>query len=397
MAQTVVILGASVRAAAQSALRAGFTPWAADLFADADLCAVAEAHQVDDYPEGLAAAAAAAPGGPWMYTGALENRPELVRRIRVARTLWGNPAEVLYQVRDPWQVRRALVAAGISCPRLAETAAGLPIDGSWLCKPLAGSGGAGIHAWRGRPPYRSGRFASVQPGGVGQAGCPSPPRRVYFQERIGGRACSAVFVGAAGRAVLLGITRQLIGTRRWHAKPFHYAGSIGPLPLAKPLAEQFERIGQTLAGQFGLVGVFGVDAVVAGRRVWPVEVNPRWTASVEVLERALGLPVFAWHAAACSRGELPTGPVGGVRPPRYVGKAVLFASKALRVTEAFSQWARPLWAGPDWPQLADIPATGVRIAPGRPVLTAFAQGTSQAAVLDDLARRLAQIEGQLTS
>lgn len=396
MAPTVLILGASVRAAAQSALRAGFKPWAADLFADADLCAVANARQVEHYPHGLAAAAASAPAAPWMYTGALENWPDLVQRISADRPLWGNSADVLRQVRDPWRVRRALVAAGIACPLLSRNPEGLPADGSWLCKPLRGSGGAGIFAWRGEWPWP--RTGPVPPGAPfqGQAGG-APTGLVYFQQRIRGKACSAVFVGAAGRSVLIGITRQLVGTRWAHAKPFHYAGSVGPLPALGPVARQFQRIGQALAGAFGLVGVFGVDAVVARGRVWPVEVNPRWTASLEVLERAWAVPGFAWHAAACSGNVLPENCAKDFPPAPQVGKAVLFAPGEVRVTEAFAQWAQPKWAGPRWPELADVPAPGTRIAPGRPVLTVFAQGASQAAVLEHLACRLAEVEVRLTS
>src|SRR3954451_15729091 len=82
----VLILGASARAAAWSALRAGLSPSAADLFADRDLAAVALCRQVRraDYPEGLIGASEFMPPSPWFYTGALENRPGLVSRL--ART-----------------------------------------------------------------------------------------------------------------------------------------------------------------------------------------------------------------------------------------------------------------------------------------------------------------------
>lgn len=396
VARTVVILGASVRAAAQSALRAGFTPWGADMFADADLCAVADARRVENYPEGLAAAAEMAAAAPWIYTGGLENRPELVERITLLHPLWGNPAQVLRRVRDPWQLREVLVAAGIACPALARTAEGLPTDGSWLRKPLGSSGGTGIVAWRGKGQSMRAGTAAPEAAYKGVTGGGTWAGRGYFQQRIRGRSCSAVFVAAGGRAALLGITRQLVGTRWANAKPFRYAGSIGPLATVGPIARQFQRIGQVLAEQFGLVGVFGVDAVMAQGRVWPVEVNPRWTASVEVLERAWELPVFAWHAAACSIGALPAEWPAGSRPKAWIGKAILFAPVEIRVRERFARWARPLWAGRPWPDLADVPAPGTRIPAGRPVLTAFARGANQAAVVESLARRLAEVEARLT-
>src|SRR5437588_10415493 len=94
-------LGASTRAAAFSALRAGLGPWCADLFADADLqarCPVFRSAP-GSYPQGFVKAAEQGPPGPWLYTGGLENRPALVRQIAAMRPLWGNDEEVLRKVR----------------------------------------------------------------------------------------------------------------------------------------------------------------------------------------------------------------------------------------------------------------------------------------------------------
>lgn len=76
----VILLGASTRAAAVSARRAGWTPWCADLFADADLQRIAAFRKValETYPRGLLDALADAPPGPVVYTGALENWPNLI-------------------------------------------------------------------------------------------------------------------------------------------------------------------------------------------------------------------------------------------------------------------------------------------------------------------------------
>src|SRR5437660_693977 len=86
----LLIVGASARAAAFSALRAGLEPWCLDQFADADLCARCPAVLVRPrlYPRGLVALARKAPPGPWLYTGGLENRPRLVRRLTRERPLW---------------------------------------------------------------------------------------------------------------------------------------------------------------------------------------------------------------------------------------------------------------------------------------------------------------------
>ena len=80
--ESVVIFGASVRAAAFSALRAGLRPWCCDLFADADLVCRCDAVRLSGrYPDTFADLVGAEVAGPWMYTGGLENHPDLVRRM----------------------------------------------------------------------------------------------------------------------------------------------------------------------------------------------------------------------------------------------------------------------------------------------------------------------------
>src|SRR5437660_22838 len=110
----VILIGASTRAAAMSARRAGWTPWCADLFADADLQPIATVHKVsvEAYPQGLFDALANAPHAPLIYTGALENRPDLIARID--RPLWGNPPEVLRAIRSPSRWTQCLHARGVS-------------------------------------------------------------------------------------------------------------------------------------------------------------------------------------------------------------------------------------------------------------------------------------------
>ena len=96
-AATVILVGGSVRAAAFSALRAGLTPWCLDLFADVDLQAAATVGRLpfSDYPQCLPAQLANAPPGPIVYTGGLENFPQLIETIAKDRPLWGNDAEAL--------------------------------------------------------------------------------------------------------------------------------------------------------------------------------------------------------------------------------------------------------------------------------------------------------------
>src|SRR5262249_25634739 len=62
-----------------------------------------------------------------------------------------------------------------------------------------------------------------------------------------------------------------------------------------------DAIGRLLVKSLGLRGLFGVDFVLEGGRPWVVEVNPRYTASVEILELAGHRSFLREHAAAFDR------------------------------------------------------------------------------------------------
>src|ERR671939_584265 len=98
--ERILIFGASARAAACSALRAGLKPWCADLFADADLRARCPVLRLaGKYPEGFLDLLDLSVPGPWLYTGALENHRSLVSKMAARRPLWGNDAATLERAR----------------------------------------------------------------------------------------------------------------------------------------------------------------------------------------------------------------------------------------------------------------------------------------------------------
>jgi predicted ATP-grasp superfamily ATP-dependent carboligase len=375
--EPLLIFGASARAAAFSALRADLRPWCADLFGDRDLRArscFAFRAQADLYPDCFSDLSRQAPPGPWMYTGALENRRGLVRTLAQARPLWGNGVDVLRKVRSPHFLFQLFRDADISSPRCYRRAEGVPHDGSWLAKPLAGAGGTGIRFSDGKQVADS--------------------KRHYFQEYVEGDPFAAVYLGDGREARLLGITRQLVGETWLHAAPFHYCGSVGPLDLPRGVCRSLARIGSVLARGCGLRGLFGVDGVLRDGIPWPVEVNPRYTASVEVLEYARGIPALALHRgvfdAAAPRPKMSTTD----RPAAVIGKAILFAKAALVFPPA-GPWQTVLEQPGDigeMPEYADIPAAGERIPVGGPILTLFARAASVAACLNQLRRQAANLD-----
>jgi predicted ATP-grasp superfamily ATP-dependent carboligase len=376
--QSLLIFGASARAAAFSALRAGFRPWCADLFADADLHRRVPAMQLPGrYPDGFLDLIDVELPGPWMYTGGLENRPFLVAKMARRRPLLGNDQAALLSARSPFTLAQILVKARLPGPAVWGPGDRFPPRGHhWLIKPLAGSGGAGI------------RYLDDESGNA-----KLQPDRCYVQEFVEGDSRAAVFVGDGRAACLLGVTRQLVGKAWLNAAAFHYCGSIGPLPLTATEQASLERPGAAVASGCGLRGLFGVDGIWRRGALWPVEVNPRYTASVEVLEYATGLRSLALHEQVFAKGGLPAQPArvaNGV-----VGKAVVFARGRLNFP-ATGPWLAALDTPIDeLPAYADIPPPGTPIKPGQPVLTVFARANTVDACENGLREIAARVDRDL--
>jgi predicted ATP-grasp superfamily ATP-dependent carboligase len=391
MNNNLLIFGASTRAAAFSALRAGLSPWCADLFADADLHARCPAMRLParTFPDGFLYLVDSELKGPWMYTGGLENHVELIETFSLSHPLWGNRALAIDLARDPNHIAATLQSAGLSAPTVLTAAGAPPRSGRWLVKPRAGAGGAGIRFFADPNECMRGR------GGRVRAGMREIYRNVldilhlnwsrfYLQEFIEGTSCSAVYVGDVGRFRFLGATRQLVGTEWLHAKSFAYCGSIGALELSDAAHDAFERLGNELVRACHLRGLFGVDCILRDGIPWPVEVNPRYTASVELLEYGAGVAAMALHRAVFERDA----PTAHAKPPAagVVGKAILFARQPLRFPND-GPWLPTLRSpGPidEMPAFADIPHAGEHIEARRPILTFFTRATSESACLDQL-------------
>jgi predicted ATP-grasp superfamily ATP-dependent carboligase len=392
-AARVVIVGVSTRAAAESAARAGFDVAAIDAFADVDQHPAVHAHslQVPFTARAAAEAARSIECDAVAYLSNFENHPAAVRVLTAHRTLWGNPPEILKRVRDPLAVEEALRRRGFATPASSVASAfrrtsapgekvRLKPDPTtamqMLLKPIASGGGHGIQPW--------------QPGDA-------VPRGSYLQERIDGAPGSVVFAAAGGRATALGVFQQLIGDPAFGASGFQYCGNIlaadGDPQFARdaPIVDAACALADAAADAFGLVGVNGIDFIARDAIPHVVEINPRWCASMELVERAYGLSVFAAHASACAAGTLPDFDLSRARrnARAALGKAVVFARHDVTVGDTRA-WSDD--TDDDAPPcVRDIPRTGTRIGAGRPICTVFADASTAAACYAALVARAGRV------
>jgi uncharacterized protein len=376
----ILIVGISVRAMVESAVKSRYAVLALDAFGDRDLRSLAASYSLHhDFNvrysvDALHKASRQISYDAVAYTSNLENHPAMIRRIAGDRPIIGNSPEAIAAVRNWKNLFGRLRQAGFSVPETIFADDGRVADGSrsWLVKPLFSGGGHGITF------AQSGQRADDQS---------------MLQEFIEGPSCSASFIANGRECVVIGIAQQLAGMHQFDSKEFHYCGNILPLPemlipeKRKRILEQIRTLAGFLARQFRLTGVNGMDFILNGDQVCLTEVNPRYSASMELIERAYGLPVFHLHAQATLEGKLPEFKLEpAFEDSRFFGKAILFAEKDVIAPETRG-WIENT--------LRDVPESGEKLQKGSPVCTVLASERTYDETLDELFRRAAILKEEI--
>jgi len=146
------------------------------------------------------------------------------------------------------------------------------------------------------------------------------------------------------------------------------------------------ELARWLTATYGLSGLHGVDFIYDGERCWVVEINPRYTASMELMELAGGLPIFKLHIDACL----------GIMPPEHkdtlaalpadtacFGKSILYADSDLEIMgheASLAEWIEALRRM----GIRDISKPGTFVPQGAPLVTLIASGRDRSTCLYEL-------------
>lgn len=363
----ILLVGLTARALAESAVRAGCDIVSVDYFGDLDTKRLGPNASLRERGAEYSAAALAQVAREVSYDavaygGGLENHPEAVEALAESKALLGNTPETLRCVRDPAILFAFLAARGFTAPETItlqrDSPRELPTTGRWLVKPVASGGGHGVREWRG--------------------GSPGP--RHVLQQFLAGVPGSAVFVADGREAVLLGWSEQL------HAPTaFRYGGNLFPLAVTDATIEELRHLAQALTERFGLVGLNGIDFVLQGSRPAVLEVNPRYSASMELVERATGVSMFGLHLRACRgilHGPKPEAELRAGTRADFHGKRIVYARRDVTATASLTWLERGV---------RDVPHPGDTIGKGRPICTVLSAGPSREACLAALQAEEAQI------
>jgi uncharacterized protein len=344
----ILLVGVVTREMAQSAVAAGYKVISLDYFGDSDQPTAAEVYSLardfssePDLKNLVIAAKTLAGKADKIVVGAgLENEIELFE-IGDEESYWTNSLSSVQKVRDPLVLSGLLSETVLRLPKTILPGDSLPISGKWLVKNNRHSGGLGVRDWDAETMLQE---------------------KEVLQEKMDGQLMSACFVANGQQALLIGLTLQYAGVPELGAPPFAWCGNIAPYKESE-LEKSISGAVQHLTKETGLVGVNGIDFILHEGVPFLLEVNPRWTGSLELFERLYGMNMFQIHVEAC-QGKLPES-----LPPlpiqQVLGKGILYARHDL-ILDDTSGWKKM--------GIADIPHSGETIPAGTPICTIFSEG-----------------------
>lgn len=378
----IYVIGAAARATASMARRSGFSVGLFDAYGDDEFGVESDWVQVIGFenhvPEISPEAFRAIVGKrPWLYTGPLENAPDWIDAAAQGSTLWGNTASVCRAVRDPVALAR-VVAETDSIVRFPETLAFSSRPRKprhWIWKPSKSTGG-----WRTQRAHRIdiSRMHDISAG--------SSPG--FWQRFIPGRTFGATVASDGESSVLIGLCESFRGAP---GRPFAYAGSEGPAhdSCVRRVMPDLDQLAHRLTTTFGLKGLWNFDLVHSRREnLWYLlEVNPRPSASMEVLELAVKQGLFdvhrkifegdrTWFDLAQERRLTLE------RTRRRDRKIVIYTKRKLRASQLVRQnllvrsFGRDESVWPDFWHFSDWPQDGTVIDAGCPACTMFGLWTT---------------------
>lgn len=340
---SVIVVAESARALAASARRAGYAPLAIDVFGDSDTRALSEAlicldgglaHGLNEAALMRAINLMLADYNPiGVICSGLDDQPDSIAAMERRARVIGNRASTIARVKDPSAFAGLCADCGVPHPEIALRAP--TVLTGWLVKQRGGSGGGHIRA-------------------ATSDDCGAPGN--YFQRRVEGESCSALFAADGENAQIIGLSSQ------WSAptplKPFRFGGAVGPISLPAGQIAAIARAVGCLTPVLGLVGLNSADFLIDGDDVWLLEINPRPGATLDVFDSTSD-SLMKRHIAACEGNLAPLS-----RPGQIKAAAIVYAPSDLFIPAPID------W--PDW--AADRSMPGTQILAGEPFCTVLATG-----------------------
>ncbi len=376
----ILVIGLDVVSLATSATKAGYKVYAVDYFGDQDLKRVChESLSIVKQTPGVTCGQLSTNFSPeallqltmgllkknaidaTLLSTGLDDSPDVLFELNDVIPIRGNHPRVIERIRDKMKFFQELKRLGIPHPETAmaenfEEARkkakdiGYPV----LVKPSKGFGGVGIRKAQGPKELKQAfQHASLV------------DEKVLIQEYISGTPASVSLISSNNETITLTLNEQLLGVNELgQEEPFGYCGNVVPLVTTRSVMNRCKNTAERIASHFGLVGSNGMDFVISKEGIpYVVEVNPRFQATLECVERVLGINMVEAHMKACLQGILP---IIVKKTAVFCTRLILFAPQRSIIPDLSV-----------FEEVRDIPIPEVIIEKGEPVCSIVREGADR--------------------
>jgi len=376
----MLAIGMDVVSLATSATKAGYKVYAVDYFGDQDLKRVChESLSIVKQTPGVTCGQLSANFSPeallqltmellkknaidaTLLSTGLDDSPDVLFELNDMIPILGNHPRVIERIRDKMKFFQELERLEIPHPETAMAESfeevrkrakdiGYPV----LVKPSKGFGGVGIRKAQGPKELKQALHHAYL-----------IDEKVLIQEYISGISASVSLISSNNETITLTLNEQLLGVNELgQEEPFGYCGNVVPLVTNGSVMNRCKNTAEKITSHFGLVGSNGIDFVISKEGVpYIVEVNPRFQATLECVERVLGINMVEAHMKACLQGILP---IIAKKTAVFCTRLILFASQRLVVPDLSVL-----------EEVRDIPLPEIIIEKGEPVCSIVREGADR--------------------
>jgi len=360
MEKKVNIIGSRVRPFVENAHRHGYDVCVVDGFNDWDSARFgrlmpekpADPMEIfDRHPE-------MGPGRV-LFCAPVESRPDSIAGASAKMKTLNADSRAVAKCRE-LEFLRETATDGVMFP---ETTLSPAKDGGrWLVKDIKGSGGVHVKISDGAEPLEFGQ---------------------YRQRLVNGSSVGACFLSAShGGNVstkLMGIASHVMNREEFGQDRFRFGGLVYPARVEEKDMEAIRRFGERAARRAGLAGWWGADFIINGSGVHLLEINPRFTATMELVANEHGIDMVGTQAEALG-GFLFNGGISV--PDSYRATVVCYAKNDCLFDGAkrwFDRGAR------------DVPRDGARFRKGEPVISLYRTGRTERECMEMIGEQAAQL------
>lgn len=198
-----------------------------------------------------------------------------------------------------------------------------------------------------------------------------------LQEYVSGKSLGISFLSSNHGTMILGVAESVPHVPHvW--SDFIYRGSIAPVVMPNWLHESISNFASSVVLDTKWRGLWQADFLLAGNQLYLLEINPRWTASMELISYGYDLPLVSW-SLGCVRPEKSEwncmrSRVKKAQKQRFsvFRKDVLYAIEDRSVTASEAkEWWEQRWFSREnekanlW--YADIPQVHEKLIEGAPI------------------------------